>query len=162
MREHVLQRALGVVLVVAGAATLVRLRFAAHARPTIAPAPIWTAALGFATGLLVSTTSIGSGSLLLCVLAFFFPLPAQTMVGTDLVHALVLSAAATAGHLHAGRVDVALAGLVLTGSVPGVLLGARVAHVVPERTLRAVLAVILIGLGVPIACPGVFANVHAG
>jgi uncharacterized membrane protein YfcA len=150
------------VVVVGAGATLARLLFGAGARTPAAPAAGWTAALGFVTGLLVSTTSIGSGSLLLCVLAFFFPLPAQTMVGTDLVHALILSAFATLGHLQAGRVDVLLAASVLAGSVPGVLLGARVAHAVPERTLRTVLAVILIGLGLPIAWPGAFTHVQAG
>jgi uncharacterized membrane protein YfcA len=162
VREQALQRALGAVLVLAGLATLVRLRFAARAHPSAAPSAGWTAALGFVTGLLVSTTSIGSGSLLLCVLTFCFPLPAQTMVGTDLVHALVLSSVATLGHYHGGRVDVGLAAAVLAGSVPGVLLGARVAHAVPERALRAVLALILIGVGIPIACPGVLTHVHAG
>jgi uncharacterized membrane protein YfcA len=162
VREHALQRGLGGVLVIAGLATLVRLQFASRVRATTSPAAGWTAALGFVTGLLVSTTSIGSGSLLLCVLAFFFPLPAQTMVGTDLVHALILSAFATVGHLQAGRVDVFLAAAVLAGSVPGVLLGARVAHVIPERALRTVLAVILIGLGLPIAWPGAFSHVQAG
>ena len=162
VREHALQRGLGAVLVMAGVATLVRLRFAAQVQPTTTPRCGWTAALGFVTGLLVSTTSIGSGSLLLCVLAFFFPLSAQTMVGTDLVHALILSAVATLGHLQAGRVDFALAASVLAGSVPGVLLGARVAHAVPERALRAVLALILIGLGLPIAWPGAFSHVQAG
>jgi len=162
LREHALQRALGVVLVLAGVASLIRVRFANRARPRQAPATPITVGLGFATGVLVSTTSIGSGSLLLCVLAFFFPLPAQTMVGTDLVHALLLSTAATIGHAHAGRVDVALAATVLAGSVPSVLLGARVAHAVPERTLRVVLAVILIGLGLPIAWPGAFRHAQAG
>jgi uncharacterized protein len=162
VREHALQRALGVVLVVAGTATLIRLRFTGQARAAAPPSVAWAAALGFVTGLLVSTTSIGSGSLLLCVLAVFFPLPAQTMVGTDLVHALILSTAATLGHLHAGRVDAALAASVLAGSIPGVLLGARVAHAVPERVLRAVLAIILIGLGLPIAWPGAFTHVQAG
>ena len=162
VREHALQRALGAVLVVAGSATLIRLRFAGQSRVAAPPGVAWAAALGFVTGLLVSTTSIGSGSLLLCVLAIFFPLPAQTMVGTDLVHALILSTAATLGHLQAGRVDGALAASVLAGSIPGVLLGARVAHAVPERVLRTVLAVILIGLGLPIAWPGAFAHVQAG
>jgi len=80
------------------------------------------------------------------------------MVGTDLVHALLLSVVATLGHLHAGRVDFTLAGSVLAGSVPGVLLGARLAENVPERALRATLAVVLIGLGLPIAWPGVFTH----
>jgi uncharacterized membrane protein YfcA len=162
IREHVLQRALGGVLVLAGAAALVRLCFRPAARPSRLPSAAVTAALGFATGVLVSTTSVGSGSLLLCVLTFFFPLPAPVMVGTDLVHALLLSIVATLGHLQAGRVDFTLAGLVMAGSVPGVVLGARLAHTVPERALRATLAIVLIGLGLPIAWPGAFTHVQLG
>ncbi len=162
VREHLLQRALGGVLVLAGAAALLRLYVRPAARPPALPSTAVTAALGFATGVLVSTTSVGSGSLLLCVLTFFFPLPAATLVGTDLVHALLLSIVATLGHLHAGRVDFTLAGLVLAGSVPGVLLGARVAQTVPERALRASLAIVLIGLGLPIAWPGALRHVQLG
>jgi hypothetical protein len=106
-----------------------------------------TVGLGFVTGILVSVTSIGSGSLLLCVLALFFPLSAPTMVGTDLAHALVLSVAASLGHLAAGRVDFALAGAVLLGAIPGVWLGARFATSVPERALRIGLAALLVIVG---------------
>ena len=99
-------------------------------------------------------TSVGSGSLLLCVLALGYPLRARETVGTDLVHALLLSAAATLGHAHAGRVDVALAGAVLAGAIPGVLTGARLATGVQERSLRAALAVVLVAIGVPLAVFG--------
>jgi len=66
VREHALQRGLGAVLVMAGLATLVRLRFAAQVQPTTTPRRGWTAALGFVTGLLVSTTSIGSAAAATC------------------------------------------------------------------------------------------------
>ena len=93
------------------------------------------------TGLLVSMTSIGSGSILLCVLALYYPLSATTIVGTDLVHALVVSSVATVGHSMAGRVDVVLGrNGARSGAVPGVLIGARMATAVPERALRAALA----------------------
>jgi uncharacterized membrane protein YfcA len=59
-------------------------------------------------------------------------------------------------------VDFTLAGLVMAGSVPGVLLGARLAQTVPERALRTTLAVVLIGLGLPIAWPGAFTHVQLG
>ncbi len=113
-----------------------------------------TVSLGFFTGLLVSMTSIGSGSLLLSVLSLFYPLSAQTMVGTDLVHALLLSSAATVGHSLAGRVDVGLAAAVLVGAIPGVLLGARMAIAMPERSLRAGLAVVLIAIGIQLTMFG--------
>ena len=113
-----------------------------------------TIGLGFVTGLLVSMTSVGSGSLLLCVLTLWYPLNARTIVGTDLIHALALSAAATVGHAAAGRVDVALAGTVLLGAVPGVLTGARLATTVPDRVLRTGLASVLIVIGTYLALFG--------
>ncbi len=146
-----LARALGVVLVIAGAALVLRLTVGAHRHPRRAPAWPVTVLFGLVTGLLVSMTSIGSGSILLCVLALYYPLSATTIVGTDLVHALVVSSVATVGHSMAGRVDVVLAATVLVGAVPGVLIGARMATAVPERALRAALAAVLIAIGLQMA-----------
>ena len=153
--ETWLTRALGGVLIVAAAALLLRVSLADRLHPVRMPPAAATVPLGFVTGVLVSMTSVGSGSLLLCVLVLGYPLAARTSVGTDLVHALVLSSAATIGHAAAGRVDVALAGAVLVGGVPGVLAGARLATTVPERPLRAGLAVVLFLLGVQLAVFGV-------
>ena len=146
-----LSRGVGIVLIAAGAAVIVRFTRGAQAHPRRAPRLPVTVALGFATGMLVSMTSVGSGSLLLCVLSLCYPLGAAAIVGTDLVHALLLSSVATVGHGLAGRVDVALAGTVLAGAVPGVLIGARFATAVPERTLRGCLAAMLIVIGLQLA-----------
>ncbi len=146
-----LTRALGIVLIVAGAALVLRLTVGARSHPQRAPRWQVTVLVGLATGMLVSMTSIGSGSILLCVLVLYYPLSATTIVGTDLVHALVVSLVATAGHSLAGRVDVALAATVLVGAVPGVLIGARMAVAVPERVLRAGLAAVLIAIGLQMA-----------
>ncbi len=159
--EAWLTRALGCILILAGAALFLRVRLAHRLRPTRMPSPTTTIALGFLTGVLVSMTSVGSGSLLLCVLALGYPLAARTSVGTDLVHALLLSSAATLGHASAGRVDVALAGAVLAGGIPGVLAGARLATAVPERPLRASLAVVLFVLGIQLAVFGISPNAPA-
>lgn len=146
-----LGRGLGVVLIAAGASVIVRLTMGARAHPRRAPRWPVTVAFGFVTGVLVSMTSIGSGSLLLCVLSLCYPLSAATIVGTDLVHALLLSSVATVGHGLAGRIDAALAATVLIGAVPGVLIGARLATAMPERTLRAGLAAVLIVIGLQLA-----------
>ena len=152
--ESWLTSALGLVLIVAGAALFARVRLADRYHPTQMPPAAVTIGLGFVTGVLVSMTSVGSGSLLLCVLALGYPLGARTGVGTDLVHALALSVAATIGHASAGRVDVGLAVAVLAGGVPGVLLGARLAAGISERSLRASLAVVLVLLGVQLSVFG--------
>ena len=142
-----LTRGLGLVLVLAGTTLFLRMRLAGRLHPTKFPATTTTMALGFITGMLVSMTSVGSGSLLLCILALRYPFDARTTVGTDLVHALFLSAAATVGHAAAGRVDIVLAGTVLIGAIPGVLTGARLATAVPERLLRTGLAIVLVLIG---------------
>ena len=152
--DYWLTRALGVVLVLAGGALWLRVHLNGKLRPATQPATRVTVAIGFVVGVLVATTSVGSGSLLLCALVLAYPLGARTTVGTDLVHALFLSAAATVGHAAAGRVDVALAGLVLAGAIPGVLLGARMSVAVPERVLRAGLATVLLLLGIHLATFG--------
>ena len=152
--ESWLTRALGIVLVTAGAALLLRVMLAGRQQPQRMPPAVVTIGLGFVIGVLVSMTSVASGSLLLCVLALAYPLRARETVGTDLVHALLLSVAATLGHASAGRVDFALAAAVLAGAVPGVLLGARMATRVEERSLRAALAVVLVAIGVPLAVFG--------
>ena len=100
--ETWLTHALGFVLVAAGAALLLRVTLAGRLRLRRTPAAAVTIGLGFVTGVLVSMTSIGSGSLLLCMLALAYPLGARETVGTDLVHALVLSVVATLGHANAG------------------------------------------------------------
>lgn len=149
--ETVLRPLLGLTLVIAGASTFIRMH---RGTPVLyAPRRLVTIGLGLGTGLLVALTSIGSGSLLLAVLASWFPFDPRMLVGTDLVHALLLSAVAAAGHQAAGRVDTPLAIAVLVGAVPGVLLGAQIAGSVGERMLRRALAVLLILIGLQFASP---------
>ena len=152
--ESWLTHALGIVLVVAGGALLLRLIPGTGRPARRMPAAAVTMCLGFAIGVLVSMTSVGSGSLLLGALALWYPLEARETVGTDLVHALILSSVATLGHAAAGRVDLVLAGAVLIGAVPGVLVGARLVTGVRERPLRVMLALVLVAIGVVFAIFG--------
>ena len=76
-----LTRVLGCVLLAAGAALLLQALRAGRPRPCVAPPDTVTAGLGFLTGVLVSMTSVGSGSLLLSVLALVDPLRARETVG---------------------------------------------------------------------------------
>jgi hypothetical protein len=145
--DEVLRRGLGVALLIAGGTTLARLLARSPQAPRTPLRLRLALPLGFLVGVLVATTSVGSGSLLMAVLAPLSPLGAPTLVGTDLVHALLLSGTATLGHVAAGRVDFPLAASLLAGAIPGVLLSARVAQAMPERALRTGLAVLLIGIG---------------
>lgn len=93
-------------------------------------------AIGALGGLLVGLTSVGSGSLILALLVMATPLPAERLVGTDIAHATLLVGTAALAHLSLGYVDVAMAGALLIGSIPGVLLGSHLTLRVPRRALQ--------------------------
>lgn len=106
--------------------------------------PLPTVLLGAAGGLVVGLTSVGSGSLIIVILLALYPaLRPNDLVGTDLVQAVPLVAAAAAGHLFFGDLQLPLAGGILLGSVPGVLIGARLSSRAPAGIVRAALVVML-------------------
>ena len=110
----------------------------------VAPRTIETVLFGVALGLLVTLTSVGAGAIGVTVLATLYPmLPAKRLVGSDITHAMPLTLLAGLGHLGLGNVDASLLFMLLCGSIPGILIGARLAGVVPERLLRPILAVTL-------------------
>lgn len=102
---------------------------------------------GAGIGLLVGLTSVGSGALIAAALATLYPrLPLSRIVGTDVFHATFLVAAAGVAHFGLGSIDVALLGPLLIGSLPGVWWGSRFAVVVPDKVLRPILAILLVGV----------------
>jgi uncharacterized membrane protein YfcA len=109
---------------------------------------LFTVVLGFASGLLVGLTSIGAGSLIMLFLVMLYALPAKQLVGTDLFHAAILASIAALGHLLVGNVNLQVAGMLLVGSIPGVLIGSRISARVPESVLRFGIAVMLIVSGI--------------
>lgn len=138
-------RALGYALVLVAATMLFRVLF-----PKVrgAPLPNWALSIvGFVVGILVSITSVGSGSLIVAVLAMTSTLSPRAIVGTDIVHAFLLVAVATLGHWQAGSIDVALSLNLLSGAVPGVLIGSRLSGRLSENVLRPTLAVVLLATG---------------
>lgn len=97
-----------------------------------------TMAIGAVLGCLVGLTSISSGSLFALVLMAFFQLDARKLVGTDISQAAILLSFTSLGHIGLGTVDWAVVGAIWLGSVPGVLVGARLCQYLPQRPLRAV------------------------
>jgi uncharacterized protein len=110
--------------------------------------PVPTLLTGLVGGLIVGITSVGSGSLIIVMLMLAHPrLRANELVGTDLMQAIPLVAAAAAGHLIFGDAQLALAGTVLIGALPAIYLGAKLATRAPDTVLRWILAVLLLGSG---------------
>jgi uncharacterized membrane protein YfcA len=101
--------------------------------------------IGASTGFLVGLTSVGSGTLVIVGLLFLYPRwQSKELVGTDVFHAAMLVSAASAAQLAAGNVNISMVLSLLLGSIPGVLLGSRMAMGFPEQLLRVSLASILL------------------
>lgn len=96
----------------------------------------FTVAIGVVLGCVVGLTSVSSGSLFALVLIVFFQLDAQKLVGTDLAQAAILLLFTSLGHLSLGTVDWSLVLPIWLGSVPGVLIGAKLCQLAPQKLLR--------------------------
>ena len=100
-----------------------------------------TVVVGVALGVLVSISSVGAGAVGVTALLLLYPrLPMATIVGSDIAHAVPLTLVAGIGHWALGSVDWALMGVLLIGSLPGIVIGSYCAVRVPETVLRLVLA----------------------
>ena len=108
-----------------------------------------TVFMGIMLGVLVTMTSVGAGALGAAMLFFLYPsLPTARIVGTDIAHAVPLTAVAGLGHLQMGTVDFVLLGGLLLGSLPGIYLGSHLSTKVPEKIMRPILASMLMLIGV--------------
>jgi len=107
-----------------------------------------TVLTGIFLGILVTLTSVGAGALGTVVLLFLYPrLATVRIVGTDLAHAIPLTALAGGGHWLMGNVDFTLLGSLLIGSLPGIYIGSYFSAKIPEKYLRPLLALILLIVG---------------
>jgi uncharacterized membrane protein YfcA len=148
-----LERAIGAALLLAAFLMIRRLISArrsvdeALAGPVVVPGWGKLAAVGAVGGFMVGLTSIGSGSLIMALLVLVCTLRPERLVGTDIAHATLLVGAAALAHLAVGDVDLAVAGALVVGSVPGVLIGSRLVVRVPKRPLQFGLAGLLLTTG---------------
>lgn len=148
---------LGVALVVACASLVARgaldagLIRRSRVRRNVAPwrfKPVATVLVGLVGGLMVGMTSVGSGSLVIVLLMLLYPrLSANVQVGTNLVQAIPLVAAASLGQLLFGHIDFGVSAGLLAGSIPGVLIGARVSSRAPGAIVRPALVALLTASG---------------
>jgi hypothetical protein len=149
------ERILGIALL-AGAAAMV-LRFVLDHRggnrrqgvvSDIVVHPLRTVLIGMIGGIVVGMTSVGSGSLMIVLLLFLYPvLGANQLVGTDLSQALPLTLAAALGALAFGHVEFAVTTSLIIGSVPAVLVGSLLSSRAPDRYIRPAITFVILASG---------------
>jgi uncharacterized membrane protein YfcA len=105
-------------------------------------------ALGLFVGVLSAIMGVGGGFILVPAMIYILRMPAGMVVGTSLFQIIITTA--LTGVLQAGRnqtVDVVLATLLLVGGVIGAQLGARASSRFRAEELRAILALIVLLVG---------------
>jgi uncharacterized membrane protein YfcA len=147
--QHIVKISLGVALLLAAGGMILKVwtsRRNGDGPPAeIVVKPLPTLLIGIMGGLVVGLTSVGSGSLIIVALLAVYPkLRANDLVGTDLVQAIPLVTAAALGHAFFGDLHLDIAGAVVLGSIPGVLIGSRISSRAPGGLVRSALIIVLL------------------
>jgi uncharacterized membrane protein YfcA len=111
------------------------------------------ALIGLIAGFLVGMTSVGSGSIIMMLLLLCYSFPPKVNVGTDIVHAVLLTGVTGLLHFRLGNVDSGLVVSLLIGSIPGGLVGSHLATRVPMLWLRRILCALLLVTGARMLWP---------
>jgi uncharacterized membrane protein YfcA len=99
--------------------------------------------IGVIFGYILGLTSVGSGVFFGMTLVTLFPLSARRVVGTDLLHAFMVTLAAGLGTVLWGTPNFSYVATILIGSIPGILIGSHFTNKLPERALRGSIASVL-------------------
>src|SRR5271156_84312 len=118
----------------------------------IAVRPLPTVAIGMLGGIGVGMTSVGSGSLMIVMLLFLYPmLGANQLVGTDLTQAVPLTLAAALGALAFGHIEFSVTTSLIVGSVPAVFVGSLLSSRAPDRYIRPAITFVILASGLKYA-----------
>lgn len=105
--------------------------------------------MGMVLGVFVTLSSVGAGAFGVMALIVMFPnLPMIRIIGSDVVHAVLLTLVAGLSHMSAGNVDFHLLGWLLVGSIPAIIVGTLVSSHLPEHIIRRILGITLVALGI--------------
>jgi uncharacterized membrane protein YfcA len=102
--------------------------------------------VGIGVGFLTGFFGVGGGFLIVPALVLLLGLPMPLAVGTSLVAISLNALWGLLGNLQFGTFDLMLTTLFAVGGVVGVLTGGKLAGRLPDRTLRAAFAVLVVGL----------------
>ncbi len=109
-------------------------------------------AIGFLVGLLAAVMGVGGGFIMVPAMIYILRMPTNVVVGTSLFQILFVTAIVTMLHAVTNQtVDVVLAFFLLIGGVIGVQFGVQVGARLRSEQLRALLALLVIGVCVRLA-----------
>lgn len=150
--SHLIHLVLGVSLLITSPAIIFRPYLQAwvsrRAVVGIARVRALTVLLGLILGGMVALSSVGAGAIGMAALVMLYPAtPMRTLVAVDIAHAVPLALVAGGGHWLQGATDFYVVVWLLSGSIPGILLGTFCAGRCHEGVQRWVLGLLLIVIG---------------
>ena len=104
--------------------------------------------IGFFVGVLAAIMGVGGGFIMVPAMIYLLRMPTNVVIGTSLFQIIFVSAAVTVMHAVKNQtVDVVLATILIIGGVVGAQIGARLGQKLRGEQLRALLALIVLGVG---------------
>ncbi|WP_136659859.1 sulfite exporter TauE/SafE family protein [Nitratireductor sp. XY-223] len=108
--------------------------------------------LGFGVGVLTSIMGVGGGFIMVPAMIYLLRIPTNVVIGTSLFQIIFVTGFTTVVQATTNQsVDVFLAGLLMIAGVIGAQYGVRVGQQLRGEQLRALLAIIVLGVGVRMA-----------
>jgi len=103
-------------------------------------------------GILVSMMGIGGGFIMIPAMIYIIGMPTSVVVGTSLFQVIFVTSNVTILHaVTTNSVDIILAGILLASSVIGAQFGTRIGIYFPAEKLRAILALMVLGVVIRLA-----------
>lgn len=104
--------------------------------------------IGFFVGVLAAIMGVGGGFIMVPAMIYLLRMPTNVVIGTSLFQIIFVSASVTVMHAVINQtVDVVLATILIIGGVVGAQIGARLGQKLRGEQLRALLALIVLGVG---------------
>ena len=113
------------------------------------PCALKASAIGWGVGLLAGFFGIGGGFLIVPALMILLEFPIRLAMGTSFLIIALISIGGVIGHLNLASLDLVLTGLVLVGSVLGLVYGSKVTQSIASHQLRRGVAILIgfVGFG---------------
>lgn len=102
---------------------------------------------GWVVGLLTGFFGVGGGFLIVPALMYFMGFPIRVAIGTSLLIIALISIGGVAGYLKMADLDVVLTGLVLLGSLLGLMYGSHLTGSISPHHLRRGVAILIGAIG---------------
>ena len=115
--------------------------------------------IGLVVGFIAAIMGIGGAFILVPAMICIIGMPTKLVPGTSLFVTLFVSAIVTILHaFNYGSIDLILVGMLILGSILGVQIGQKLGERIDSSELKALLAILLLAVGIAIAYDSFFAE----